>query len=265
MEDRKDDIVRQFERNADAYATSPGHARGPDLDIVLRLLAPESWMTVLDVATGPGHTALAIAPFVREIAGIDLTPKMIEVARSQAAARGIKNFVAAQMDVETLEFPDGSFDAATCRIAPHHFPDVPRALREVRRVLRAGGRLVLEDSCAPDDPALDALLNDVERLRDPTHVRSYTHEEWASMMEGAGFDILHAEIYRKTHDFMDWSRRAGMDDAGIARIEQMLLDAGPAARDAFEIRTERGRVVTFTDDKLIIRADKPGFLHREGR
>jgi SAM-dependent methyltransferase len=265
MENPKDDLVRQFGRNAEAYATSPGHARGPDLDIVLRLLAPESWMTVLDLATGPGHTALAVAPFVREIAGVDLTPQMVDLARREAANRGITNFVATLMDVESLEFPDGSFDAATCRIAPHHFPDVKRSLREIRRVLHGGARFVLEDSCAPSDPALDRLLNDIERLRDPTHVRSYTRDEWVAMLEDVGLEVLHAEIYRKVHDFADWVRRAGLDEAGIASIERSLLDAGEAARDHFEIRSERSRILSFTDDKLILRADKPGVLYREGR
>ncbi len=256
MKPSKHDIARQFGRMADAYAASIGHAHGPDLGILLRLLEPEPDMIVLDIATGAGHAAAAVAPFVHEVAAIDLAPEMIDRARSLAAARGITNLTAIVMDVEMLEFPDASFDAATCRIAPHHFPDIERALREIARVLRPAARLVLEDSCSPSDKSLDEFLNGIERLRDPTHVRSYNESEWRSMLSSAGMAVTHAEIYRKDHDLADWIDRAGVNESVRASVHAELAGASEAARSHFNIQFEGGRAVRFTDDKLIARAEK---------
>lgn len=83
----KEAVARQFGRAARAYATSAGHAQGSDLAIVLSLLNPQSRWRVLDVATGAGHTALAVAPHVEHVIATDLAPEMIDEARSLAAAR----------------------------------------------------------------------------------------------------------------------------------------------------------------------------------
>src|SRR4029079_13525729 len=101
------------------------------------------------------------------------------------------------MDVEDLAFPDASFDGVTCRIAAHHFHNVDRAIAEIARVLRPGGRFVLEDSMSPHNPVLDRFLNGVETLRDPTHIRSYTEIEWRSLIDAAGLAFQWAATVKK--------------------------------------------------------------------
>jgi ubiquinone/menaquinone biosynthesis C-methylase UbiE len=249
-------VARQFGARAGEYAASRSHAAGADLEIVLRMLEPTTGDRVLDVATGPGHTAVAIAPKVREVIAIDLAPEMIERARGLFGSRGLKNVHAVVMDAEALDFPDEVFDAATCRIAPHHFVDVDLALREIARVLKPGGRFILEDSCAPIDPDADRFLNELEMLRDPTHVRSYTQLEWRAMLLEAGLRLIHAEIYRKEHPIDEWLERAGTPPEVRGAIRRRMLEAPPSFRETFAITIEDGRPVRFTDEKLILRADR---------
>jgi ubiquinone/menaquinone biosynthesis C-methylase UbiE len=225
--------------------------------MLVGMLDLEPSMVVLDVATGAGHTALAIAPRVEGVIAVDLASEMIEQVQALAAARGIDNIRALVMDVDVLGFGDESFDVVTCRIAPHHFLDVERALQEIARVLCPGGQFGLEDSYAPADAGLDRFINEVERLRDPTHVRSYTEAEWRDMLRAAGFEIVRLEYHRKTHDVAEWIERSAIDQAAADRVYAAFAAASPQAREHFRIEyDEDGRALSFTDDKLILRADK---------
>ena len=126
---------------------------------------------MLDLGCGVGHTLRRVAPNVRMAVGADATAGMLAGARALMAQEGITNVALVVTAAEQLPFLEAEFDGVTCRLAAHHFADVPRAFAEVARVLRPGGRFVLADNYAPDDPALDRWINTLERLRDPSHVR----------------------------------------------------------------------------------------------
>lgn len=252
----KEEVIRQFGGSAAAYASSPGHARGDDLAMLIDMLDLQPDMTALDIATGAGHTAAALAPHVRSVVAVDLTPEMIEQARALAASRGLDNVEARVMDAEALDLPDQSFDVVTARIAPHHFLDIRRAVREMARVLRPGGRLGLEDSCAPADPALDRFINHVDWLHDRTHVRSYTQAEWEGMLREAGLEVTATTLYRKRHTLKEWIERSRLDAAGEKELYAAFAAASEAAREYFDIEYEDGKAVRFSDEKLLLRAEK---------
>lgn len=256
MKPTKEEVARQFDRMSTAYARSEGHAGGDDLDLLVRLVAPAQDMRVLDVATGSGNTAVAIAPLVASVIAIDIAPSMLERTRELAARRGLTNLSTALMDAEALDFDDASFDVVTSRIAPHHFIDIGRAVREIARVLRPGGAFVVEDSVVPEDLELDSFLNGVEKMRDPTHVRSLNAREWTELLGSAGLTPTNSAVCSKPHDFAPWISRAGMDDAGAERVYAAFAAAPPAAVERFAIAYENGRAVRFTDEKIIIRAEK---------
>ncbi|MBY0378340.1 MAG: class I SAM-dependent methyltransferase [Gammaproteobacteria bacterium] len=252
-----DEIKRQFGRMSRAYANSPGHASDADLDLVIRYLNPMPDLKVLDVATGAGHTACAVAPLVKEVVAIDLTPEMIDRTLEQAKAKEITNLTGRVMDVEKLEFENESFDAVTCRIAPHHFRYMKKALSEIHRVLKVGGTFILEDSCTPPDPELDMFINRVEKLRDHTHVRSYNETQWLRLLDDAGFSIIRRELFRKRHLVADWLERAGLDRASEDKVYKAFAQASIADQQFFEIKYDQNyRALSFCDDKLIARADK---------
>ena len=199
------DLVRQqFGANAANYATSPVHAKGASLQRLVELLDPQPDWSALDVATAAGHTAFALAPHVREVTASDVTPEMLDVARQGAADRSLSNVVFEAADAESLPFADGSFDAVTCRIAPHHFPHPDRFVAEVSRVLRPGGVFGLVDNVVPDDTIAADFANEWEKRRDPSHLRCLSVDEWLDLMVGRGFDISHSELMAKRMVFSTW-------------------------------------------------------------
>jgi len=252
----KEDVVRQFGRQSKAYVTSSGHAAGADLAIVLQLLKPSSGMCVLDVATGAGHTAAAVAPFVRTVIATDLTPEMVSEARALLERKGFTNVTCEVQDVETLSYPAAQFDAVTCRIAPHHFLDIRKAIAEIARVLKVGGSFVLEDNVSPAAKKHDQFINTVERLRDPTHIRSYSVAEWKRMLADQGLNVSRARHYRKTHDIADWIGRSGIEQSAVEAVYAYFSNAAANTRKHFCIEFENNRAVRFTDDKVILRAVK---------
>src|SRR5215471_6093833 len=205
--DKKSQVQDYFSRTAESYVGSFSHRSGDDLQRLIELGEWNPHLQALDIATGGGHTALAVAPYVAQITVTDLTPRMLEKAREYILAQGVTNASFQVADAERLPFAAESFDRATCRIAPHHFPNIPRFLQEVTRVLKAGGIFLLIDCMAPSNPELDKFDNTVEKWRDPSHGRSCTAEEWQAFFQQAGLSIEHCEFFRKIHDYDDWTAR----------------------------------------------------------
>jgi ubiquinone/menaquinone biosynthesis C-methylase UbiE len=250
--------VRQtFAPNAEAYVSSPSHASGDDLARLVELAAPQASDLALDVSTGGGHTALALAPHVARVAASDLTPRMLAMARAHLASQSATNVDYVIADAERLPFLDESFDLVTVRIAPHHYPDVAQAVREMARVLKRGGRLVMIDNIAPADPALDAALNDWERRRDPSHIRSHTLAAWRDFITEAGLRLTHTEVGRKRAVFAPWAERTQMAAADRAALEADMLAAPADARAYFAItRDDAGRLESWTMEYALLRAER---------
>ncbi len=253
MSDDRSDAARQFSRQAEAYAASPTHAHGGDLDIIEELAECHENDLCLDIATGPGNTAFRLAREAGFVVASDIAPGMLAVARRQALGQGLGNLGFVLAAAEALPFPSRSFDLVSCRIAPHHFASIPGFLAEVARVLQPSGRFVLEDSLAPERTEVAGFLEEIEKRRDPSHVHTLSDAEWRSAFADAGLLIKERTVYRKVHEFGTWIARTGLPAAEIAGIEAAILEAPPdLIRDLFEIRD--GRVARLTDDKLIVRA-----------
>jgi ubiquinone/menaquinone biosynthesis C-methylase UbiE len=248
--------ARHFSRHAEAYAESPGHARGGDLDIVIAYceVGPED--RCLDIATGAGHTALRLAASAAEVIGLDVAEGMLETARGLAAERALDNLSFRLGDAAALPFAAESFDLATCRIAPHHFADIPAFLAETARVLKPGGRFVLEDTLAPDDPAAAAFIEEIERRRDPTHLHALSQSQWHAAISAAGLRVVRETIFEKQHPFPAWLARVGIAGAAARDLEAEILAAEPPLRDRFFDHAD-GAITRLKDRKLITRADKP--------
>ncbi len=224
---------QQFGTHAQNYVTSPVHAQSYSLDRVIALLDPQPGQRALDLATGGGHTALALARRgARTLAG-DLTFAMLQAARAHIADKlgdqaGLVNYV--QLDAECLPFARASFDLLTCRIAPHHFPDVPAFVRECARVCAPGGTIAIIDQLSPADPRAAEYVNAFERLRDPSHVWAYNAVEWRGFFTGLGLDVIHFEEFDTWHDLTPWAARMGNDADTVHRLRAMLVHApGPVA------------------------------------
>ena len=169
----KQAVEAQFSAAAAAYATSGVHAGGPDLEAMLIAADAHGTERVLDLGCGAGHTALFFAPHVAEVHALDLSEPMLEQGRRLAAERSLSNLHWHCGEAESLPFPDAHFDLVTSRQSAHHYEDLDRALAEVARVLKPGGKFLVVDSVAPEDHAGDTFLNTFEILRDASHVRDH--------------------------------------------------------------------------------------------
>ena len=141
-DERKARVQDYFSRTAASYVVSTTHSAGQDLQRLVEIGEWDGRQHALDIATGGGHTARAIAPYVARVMVTDLTQRMLETAREFLLSQGINNAEFQVADAEQLPFADASFDRVTCRLAAHHFPDAARAVREAARVLKPGGALI---------------------------------------------------------------------------------------------------------------------------
>lgn len=256
MSENQARVQAQFGPSAAAYVASPGHAGGPDLEQLLAWGRRRGAQRVLDIATGGGHTALAFSRFTPSVVAVDLTLPMLEAARAFAAREGAGavRFLAA--DVEALPFREAAFGVVTCRTAAHHFPALLPAVRQVARVLRAGGSFLVQDILGHDDDESAAFILEAERRRDPSHARAYRQIEWTAFLRAAGLTVIDETIMTKVRTWDDWTARMRMTEADRRDLERYVLAAPARCREAFDFKIEGDRIVSFTDRMLLLRADR---------
>ncbi len=247
----------QFSAAGDAYVRSETHRLGKDLARLVEISEPQSNMRVLDIATGGGHTAIALAPYVKSVSMLDLTPEMLVHARNFARESEVEPVGVIAAAAEAIPFASGSFDLVTCRIAPHHFADVQSFVNEVARVLVQGGAFVLIDSLSPDNKDYDEFINRVEQWRDPSHVRAYSMTEWNAFLTDAGLTLETSEVIVKRHEFASWTERSRMPEGEPQALSDWILSSPQETRDHFSVEVDAGAVVSFNDFKVLLRARKP--------
>jgi SAM-dependent methyltransferase len=212
--------VTAWDERAEAYRTSVTHATGDDLETVVEWCNPHEGVKVLDVATGGGHVARRLREEGAQVVTLDPSPGMQPDVVGRA---------------EEIPFADGSFDVVVSRIAPHHFEDLGRALGEIVRV--SNRVVVIEDTLYTSEEVEEA-----EKLRDPTHVRSYSEDEWRAMLGAAGLEVEQVEAFEKRHPLEQWLDRSATPDDDRPRVQELLAN---------QIDGDE-----YVDTKLVIRARK---------
>jgi ubiquinone/menaquinone biosynthesis C-methylase UbiE len=218
-------IRDQFTRQATPFSTAAPIANEAALKLVVEAAGAGPQDEVLDVACGGGIVVCAFAPLVRHATGIDMTEAMLERARALAAEKGVSNVTWREGEVEHLPFPDRSFTIVATRFAMHHFLDPTAVFREMVRVCAPGGRIVVVDTYASDEPAKAAAFNRLEILRDPSHARSLTLPELKRLYRTAGLEEPRASFYELRDTVTNLLARSFPHPGDEAKIVDMFTAA----------------------------------------
>jgi len=247
--DRSSVVRSAFARQARAFARSPLQTDPVRLRRLVEFLRPRRGERALDVACGPGIVGAALEDAGLRVTGIDLTREMIR----EAMTRG-RGYL--QGDVERLPFPNGTFDVAVCRNSFHHFADPGAVLREMTRVLRRGGRVVVEDMRAPEDETKRAYHETIERLRDVAHVRTLTPGEFGDLARAEGLQGFEETPVSFVIDFDEWMDRAYPAPAERERARRMMQACEDEDLAGLRAWSENGRL-RFERRSLLWRAARP--------
>lgn len=250
----------RFTATAQSYASSRVTVRREENDALLRLAAPVPGDRVLDVACGPGTLLLEIAPFVRRAVGVDLTAAMLEQARKRvrdsSSARQGGPVSLVRGAGERLPFRDGAFSLAVNTYALHHFGEPRRVLGEITRVVGAGGRVVISDLVGSEDAQARALQNEIEHLRDPSHMGVESARGIAALLEGEGLIVTGGAEGSQHRELGEWLRLAHTPPDRAALVRARILESLPGDRAGMTVSVE-GESVRFVHRWAIVAARKP--------
>jgi SAM-dependent methyltransferase len=228
-------IVAQFTRWARPFADLPLHSETDGMARLRAAAGATAETRVLDVACGPGIVSCALAKEAAHVTGVDLTPAMIDQARARQLSAGLEAMDWQVGDATALPFPDESFDLVVTRYSLHHIPEPARALAEMRRVCRRGGRILVAD--ATPAPEVRQAYDQMETLRDPSHASALTQAELRGLGREAGltervvdFHRLEAQLATLA-DEGDMAALEAMFDADIASGEDRIGVAAWRADD----------------------------------
>jgi ubiquinone/menaquinone biosynthesis C-methylase UbiE len=229
MTSHDEHVHRQFDPRAAAYLTSNVHASGPDLAASLALVQslPRRPARILDLGCGAGHLGFALSSTADEVTACDPAEGMLATVQQAAHDRGIANMSTVQAHAEALPFADGHFDIVATRYSAHHWGNVPEALREARRVLSDSGHLLVSDVLGETLPLVDTHLQAMEILRDPSHVRDYSIQEWPVLLAYARFELEYFKLWPTHIDATTWVERMRTPPQSVAAIRR-LQDGAPA-------------------------------------
>lgn len=250
----------RFTATAQSYAHSRVTVRREENEALLRLAAPAFVDRLLDVACGPGTLLLTLSPLVRHAVGLDLTAAMLQQARrrireaSSSAPAGIVSLVRGA--AERMPFCDGAFSLVANTYALHHFGEPRAVLREIVRVTESGGRVVVSDLVGSEDERARALQNEIENLRDPSHMGMESARGIAALLEGEGLTVTGRAEGSQNRELDEWLRLAHTPADRAAVVRTRLLESAPGDRAGMAVSVE-GETVRFVHRWAIVAASKP--------
>lgn len=244
-------VATQFGPRARAYVTSADHAKGADLARLKAIVRDQPGGRILDLGCGGGHVSFTVAPHAREVVAYDLSADMLAAVRGEAAERGLTTIRTERGIAEALPFADDSFDFVFTRFSAHHWSDLDAGLAGMRRVLKPGGLAIVMDSYGPEAPLHDTFLQSIELLRDPSHIRSYSIDEWMAALRRAKFRPMAPVTSRMKLDFKTWIRRIGTPEIQVQAIRALQTQMPRDVLEHFAVERDG----SFLLDTMMIEAE----------
>ncbi len=245
-------VAEQFGNTASAYLTSAVHAQGEDLKAIQNVVRAHGAPKVLDLGCGAGHVSFAVSAFSATVTAYDLSPQMLSVVALAAKERQLPNIETHQGLAEKLPFNDAEFDIVITRFSAHHWLDVPMALKEIHRVLKPQGTVLISDITAPENPLHDTTLQAVELLRDASHVRDYRISEWQRMLREINMTADIVGQWKLVMKFDEWTARMQTPAVRIQAIRSLFQSAPEETHKYFDVQPD----CSFSIDATLIESRK---------
>jgi SAM-dependent methyltransferase len=223
------------------------------VDLVVDLAQATAHDAVLDYACGVGEASFALASVVRKVDAVDEEPEALDEARRLSAELKVAGIDFALVDLYALPFADGTFSLIVCASALHRLPEPLAALRELSRVLSAGGRIIVCDAVV--DEVDDRSFNELARLREPAHRRHFRHDEYLRLFAEGGLRVAEQRAARRTIDLDFWMQAAGVP-AEKAELIRTRVQALPVDVQASMDIAFADRLVSFSYDVLAVRLER---------
>lgn len=202
-----DAVHKRFGETAELMAAHQDSRQQATQETLRRLLTLTGEERALDVGTGAGAFALALAPLVREVVGVDIVPEPLE----QARARAPENMELVEADGRSLPFPAASFDLVCSARTFHHMDRPELVVAEMARVLRPAGTMLVLDQLAPVDPLAAIELNRFEVARDPSTTRIFSDGDLRGLFDSNGLVLRKSELESEPRDLDRYLDLAGCE------------------------------------------------------
>jgi ubiquinone/menaquinone biosynthesis C-methylase UbiE len=219
-----DEVRARFGATADRVAEHAEQQVEMVREQLRTFVSPRGDERALDVGTGAGTLARALAPLVREVVGVDIVAELLERARADAPA----NVTLVEGDASSLQFEVGSFDLVCTRRTLHHIARPERVIAELARVTASGGRIFVDDQIAPADPLAALELDRFERARDPSHTRTLPDVDFRHLFEANGLVLLQTRYQTHRRELDYYLPLAGCEGDAAERA-RALSPGGPEA------------------------------------
>lgn len=248
---------KQFDRQSAHYAQGHILKSTDDLASALPVLRAKAGETLLDVATGAGHTACYFAGLGLEVTACDISEKMLEQTRAQATERDLAIRTECHT-AESLPYAARSFDIVTCRVAAHHFACPASFTMDVSRVLKPSGRFLLIDGTVEDGyPEAEAWAHQVEVLRDPSHQKFISPDEWTHLCGHVAMKVIHRKLQPLKQPDLEWYfETAATPPENREQVRELVCNSPPEARELFQVGTEDGKLVWWWQRLVLVAVKK---------
>ena len=235
----------QFNAQAKFYATSPTHSSGQNLEIISEYLKNKQFGICLDIATGTGFTAFEASKVSKKVFAIDIASEMINQAEIIAKRRNINNIEFSITSADKLPYPNEYFDLVTCRTGTHHFENFEKSLKEMHRILKHDGTLIISDTITSEDPGVSSWHQKVEIMRDPSHKMNYSLKSWKVFLKKIGLEQERIILTSVKLKLNDWMTTSGTPDQVRKELTQIWNNVDEPTKEYFKINKENNQTFNF--------------------